>query len=208
MGEEQRPASGTGTAPGQPRSAPRPTACLAPGWWPLQGWWPPPGLVAPSRAGGPSKAGGPLQCNGGCNGGAATYLGGGPATGVPPQPPGTAPGPLPPAPPRDYLGGAEATCARALKSHSSLLVLLLLHLEVSQHGRYLYRGGCPPHAASQMHFQSCSQPGAFPAPFARQERRGAARGCQRCLGTQQRDSDSRPAQPTDKYLTGVHLQTS
>lgn len=64
---------------------------------------------------------------------------------------------------RDYFWGAEVTCTQALKSHSSLLVLLLLYFQVSQQGSYLYRGSCPPHAVSQMHFGGCSQPRAFPA---------------------------------------------
>lgn len=69
--------------------------------------------------------------------------------------------------------GELKSLALGLSSHIRLLVLLLLRFKVSQHRRYLYRGGCPPHAVSQMHFGSCSQPGAFPAPFSRQQRRGA-----------------------------------
>lgn len=88
----------------------------------------------------------------------------------------------PPAPPRDYFWGTEVTCIWALKSHSSLLVLLLPHLKVSQHGAISVEAVvphmlCPRCSCVAAHIQALPQP-RFLARMAWgcQHRLGARRG--------------------------------
>lgn len=129
---------------------------VTPGWWPLQY----------------HGVGGNGECSLPCTWGTSHRS--------TPTPPGTAASPCtpPPAPPRDYFWGTEVTCIRALKSHSSLLVLLLPHLKVSQHGAISVEAvvphmPCPRCSCVAAHSQALPQP----RFLAR-----TARGCQHWLG--------------------------